>query len=699
MAAREVGTFNHGPISGPVNAGLGAVVVGLLGLVLHLDPWMASMPTILIAVATIYQGRRTRTALELVLFRAGCWVAAGGWTAWLLATGPSMWAAATLISVSAAAAILAPVFSAAPGPQSATAVLTVREAVRTALAEEWRKRILQIAKVEMTVANVAHWPHDTGFTLDLDPPPGSGYTWKMLSAFEQSLAAAAHLKLGCTVRAKVGENQGAILLDVMTVNGLAEEVPFPADYAPTSINNLKDIGVGKDRQPILIDQRQASSVTVGMRGSGKTTVLNTMIGKTAPDTDSRSVVIDLNGGGLAVPWMMAEAMGLVRRSPVMAVGYDVDSALNLAEIFLDVAKDRKTRGASKKAKANVTLLPMTPQEPSYQIFVDEGAEVLGDSIKSVRLKAALEELQRIGRDAGVNVHFSGLRGTGDVIPPGVRKQAAVRVVTKVEDDDEIAYVMGWAGGLSSADLLYPGNGYVRLGTERRAIQYMGYNLLPQQCIDISIATERYQPDLDVRALKIAGSRWAKALEYMRPWLAALVSDDDDEVPPPAVPEDHRTALARAQAAADKLTKRAGIAMLTTKSQEWYDQQFEQVAGNLDTPAPTDAADPSFSDLVQAGIDDYVERNGEPDDGEHPLLAAILEAANKASPKGFIAEFLRDRGPAGAKSKEIGEALAKAGIVVSRDTRQEKLRELVTEGVLLQPGVQGWYVHRDHHAAE
>lgn len=701
MTAREVGTFNHGPISGPINATLGAVLLGLLGLATDMPSPAPLLPTLAAATATYVFGRRLGTAPSIVWFRIGCFLAAGAWVVWLLKGGPeNFWVWTALPSVALAAGILSPAFT----PNAVSAFVDPapdegRAADRSEMAAEWAQRILSLTRYKVKIVGIEAWPDDTGYTFDMDPPPG--VTWKNLAPYGQSLAGAAKLDLGCTVTFRVGVNQGAVLMDVMTVNALAVEAPFPRDYRPTSVNDPKDIGVYKNGQKVYVGFRQDSSLTIGEKGSGKTTVLTTMIGKCATNVDSISVVIDLNAGSLAMPFLYPLAMGVVKKAVIGAVADNVQEGILLVQMLIDIALDRKKSAFEVKRQANATLLPISRTLPAFEVFVDEGAEVVGESGPSYQLRALLEKLQRVGRDSGFNVHFTGLRGTGDVIPPGIRAQSSVRICATVGGDEEIAYVMGWNRNLSSDDLQYPGNAFIRI-KKAPPVQYMGYNLKPDQIVELSSATEHHHPDLDPRALKIAGDRWTKRWHRSRHILISLGMPDDshgdDDAPVSAgkvsgEPLDINSALGAAQAAAEKLMRITGRAAVGKRGQEWFDAQLDQIVDGFEVePASTaPTAEPTFSDLIQAGADDYADRTGTT--GDEALMGAIIEAATNA-PKSFIVAFVHSFGADGVKSGKIGEAMDREGMTVHRDTRQKYLAELVDDGVLCKPGVQGLYVHAD-----
>src|SRR5690606_29790533 len=120
-------------------------------------------------------------------------------------------------------------------------------------------------------------------------------------------------------------------------------------------------------------------LAVGPTGSGKTTFLNVLIAEHLRCVDTILCVIDFNGGGLALPWLLPwrQNPDACPRPAISWVADTPNKALEMTEALLQVAKDRKAAYAHVKLASNSTLLPISAELPQWTVFVDEVAEILG----------------------------------------------------------------------------------------------------------------------------------------------------------------------------------------------------------------------------------------------------------------------------------------------------------------------------------
>lgn len=454
-------------------------------------------------------------------FKAAVALSAGAWATWSTMTGP--WHVANLAIGAGAAivgAMVAPAFvGSGPSHPSVTGSVDPSSASEDVRALEWKDRIERICRIKpVTITSVDDWPNGAGFTLSLRFAPESGDTWKTIDAVGLRLAAAAYLPTGCVIGVAEGDRQGTAVVRVPTVNGLAAEVPMPDDTSPLSIWDEHRVGVNDDTSPALIRLRQEAGLIVSRRGGGKTNTLLRIICNLLRCRDNVTWIVDLNGGGLAVPIMMPYVDGLVQRPPIDWVAYSADEAILMAQVASAIARDRKARYGRLKAKANTDLLPVSPQLPQITIIIDESAEVY---MKAPRAMDALLEVQRIGRAEGVNVIFSALRGTQDTIPVPVRKQATLKVCGVVESDSELEYVLPGTR-FRSADLVYPGTMYMSRGSGGRQIKVD--RVVPSQIAAVVCATEHNWPDVDEPAAVAGGRVYAERQQRLAPWLSVLRGD-------------------------------------------------------------------------------------------------------------------------------------------------------------------------------
>jgi hypothetical protein len=531
----------HGPVAGPAVCFLAALFTVTVAAVIrrqhlaaaNLLPWLPLLPILVAgpAAAAIYViGRRHHAypaSIRFWIYNIG---GAALWAAWV--TGGHGWTwmftVLTLIATGFAMAT-APAF-APPTPPATPPMSPVRREE-----QQWETLIDKICGIQerpgVHVQSVTPWPNRAGYTLPIEFPLGSPHSYRLLQDKATDLAAAKRLPTGCVITATAGAHQGAGLLHVATINDTSV-LDFPTDYSPRSITQQFPIGAYSDRDPTMIEVYQSSAMIAGMRGAGKTVLLNVLTARLLCCTDTIVIHIDLNGGGMSGPWLTPYATGQLDRPPIYWVATNAKEALLVAEVLTAVAKDRKARYQRLRISRNVDVLPVSAELPAIVVIVDEGGEVFGDSApkEARQAAAALRQLQAIGRAECVNVILSTQRGTATYIPSDVRKATALKIVGMVEDDSEVAYVMDWSKGLRVSDINGPDplnpnvspSGYIRYrGSVPRKFRW--YRLLPEQMGQIAVTTQHLRPEMDAAALRIGGDvmaqRWERAAGP--PWAAGI----------------------------------------------------------------------------------------------------------------------------------------------------------------------------------
>ncbi|MFC3504788.1 hypothetical protein ACFOOK_28005 [Micromonospora krabiensis] len=468
-------------------------------------------------------------------FRLAAGLAAGAWTTWSTVTGP--WNIVNLVAGAGAALFgmaTAPAFIGddAPTAQPQGAQANTQPPVPAGRRGQWKALIERIARVQPVVITAdPDWPNGAGFTLHVVFSAGSGDSWTNIRDAAGRLAAAAQLPKGCAISVEEGDLQGTAIVRVPTLYALAGELPLPDETSVLSIWDDLPVGVNEDTTPAMVNLRQASGLFVGRRGGGKTNLLKVLIGQLLRTRDSVVWVADLNGGGLAVPFMLPYAKGEVQQPPIDWVAATAEEVVLMAQVAAAIAKDRKARYAALTAESGGDLLPVTRDLPQITIVVDESAEV-DDDREAREAMDALLRVQRIGRAEGVNVLFSALRATQDTIPVSVRKQSSLKLCGPVEDDTELEYVLPGAR-VRSADLVHPGTFFLRRGDQGASVrQVKVFRTLPDRIRRIVLATDGRHPEVDPAGQQVGAKVYGSRMLRLRPWLSRLAGRQVD-VPVPA----------------------------------------------------------------------------------------------------------------------------------------------------------------------
>lgn len=542
----------HNVVTGTVNTAGGLMATSMVGSLAQLPPFWAAAAAGVGAVAHSVAAATGDTSRAGILARAAAWAGGGGWLTYSLATSPwSITSAASLATLSVAGGVTASVLKAA-GARKDVAQRRVRLAsARARAADDWETRIERVCGIKgAEIIGVEHWETGTGYSLDVNLPAG-GQNWRDLNNAAARLAADADLPEGCGVEVTPGTTRRAAIVHVSTVNALAEEAPYPGEATPLSINNPLPLGVHRDGTEAGISLRQDTGIMVGQKGGGKTNQLQVINAGLVRCTDTLVWHIDLNGGGMSLPWIWPWHDGQADVPAIDWVASTPDEAQRMTEAALRIAKGRKVAYRKLRRQAGDDKLPVSPQVPQIVIVIDECAEVIGENTKHRQVANNLEELQRIARAEGVNLVFCGLRATTDVIgSTAILKQARARIGMRMQDPEELNYLFGWGCKATPEDIPYPGCGLYLQDSTGQPRPFKGYRLVGQALEDIAIAAAGLRPALDAPSVDLAGpdytTRWSRA--------AHLFTDDSgtdtDDLPAPRTPLDQ---LAEAGAVFKRVT--------------------------------------------------------------------------------------------------------------------------------------------------
>lgn len=523
----------RGPVSGACQGALALAAVATVADLAAIHPLWGGVATTAGAVATVMRSAHLAHPPAGVLYRLGCWLGAGGWLTYTMAAG--LWSQAAWVALGVGAGIagmLSPLGrpSCRPGAAGvAGRALMLSRTARTG--EDWERRVQRVCRIRVAVTNVVAWPTRCGYDVHLELP-GAGSTRAQLMTAADALATDARLPHGCGVEVAPGAHRGAVVLRVATVNRLEHDVDYPADHRARSILEPVAIGEYRDGSTAAVPLREASALVTGQKGSGKTTTLHALTAGVGLCRDAIVWHVDLNGGGMSQAWLHPWLEGDCSRPAVDWAAASPEEALTIAQTGLAIAKDRKKSTRALKIKANASLMPVSPDLPEIVILVDEGAEALSPTNRDPVLRGlreALEEIQRIGRNEAVNVIFSSLRATQDMISANVRKQSAVRVGMYVTDEEELAFLFGWNKGLSLADLPGVGCGFVQDG-QSPPRPFRAYYMRPGDVVDAAHAVARTRPELDAAARRIAGRAYDGRYERMRAAFTDLDDERQEELP-------------------------------------------------------------------------------------------------------------------------------------------------------------------------
>lgn len=379
---------------------------------------------------------------------------------------------------------------------------------RTPRGTTYQEALRAVTKLkDITVTSWEPWANKTdGLRLFVELPADQGTTLTDLAQKTDSLAHACRLPDGCAIRVLKSHTQGIVVVDVMLRNTLAEGSPVHVEpTTPASINDDFPVLQTPRGDLLSICLRITSMIVGGTTGSGKTTLLHRIIMWLARCTDAVLWVVDLNGGGVADPWISPWAEGRASKPVVDWIADSEEEAAVMVAVARAIAVDRKGNPEAKRRKreANEMVLPVAPDMPAVIVLTDEGGEVRqAASIFGQLAGQGISRLAQIGRAEGVRTIMSVLRATADLLDKGLRVVTAIRLCLRMEEHDEYTHVLGSNPGKIELEGA-KGAGFLRTEQITRPVLGRTVNIDLAGIDRHAVATADLRPVLDTYALAAA----------------------------------------------------------------------------------------------------------------------------------------------------------------------------------------------------
>ncbi|MET8445635.1 hypothetical protein ABZV28_32915 [Streptomyces sp. NPDC004981] len=671
----------HGPVTGALSATTGALAVATTGAATSMPPAWALTVGAAGAIGHTISSLRQRLSARTIAMRSASWLVGAGWTTWAMTSGPLTWAALgslATIGVGIGAAARTTLLHEEARELEAIAaderqVARELSAERRAIAAEWVDRVQRVCHITLRVVAVETWPTGTGFTIDAELPAG-GTTYDRIAQHSAALSADARLPHGCTAVATQGIDQGRVLIDVTTVNVLAEERTYPSDYTPLSIYTGIPWGYRTNAEEICVFLREQCALVVGPTGSGKTNMVHVILAGFARATDVLTWVIDLNAGSAGLPWVRPALD--TNGAPVEGVRPGIDwlastyeEAVLMLDAALAVGLRRKVAYQDLMAQANTDQLPIGAKIPQIMLVIDEGAEILTSLDRRMKdLAKKILEVIRMLRAMGVRTVLTALGATGSVLGNlMIRREAKARVCLtggEVEGMD-LSKVFPGARGLRPDQAPYKGAGF--MGTpESAAALFKVWRILPNQIRDIVHATTNIHPTLDAISSQAAGPAYATRWDPDRTaWMRDTnhtphtVADDQ----PAATGGGLNLSALRGESAEEALARK-------------FRQQIDAEFATFTQPATSQ--EPNTGRPAPAGLN-----------------LSALQPEDNAARQAALALLLA-AGPDGTGASAIARALAEEH-GTTRQTVVGWLKTWTEDGTAVRvgTGTKTRYVHRNH----
>ncbi|MFB6392657.1 hypothetical protein [Polymorphospora lycopeni] len=287
----------------------------------------------------------------------------------------------------------------------------------------------------------------SGFSLLMRLPENGKLTYARLATYAENIEISASLPTGAVTFERATTDQGRALarevwIHVDVEDVLSQRIDMPDEHTPLSINNAFPIGKYADGETIYLKLREIAALIVGVRGRGKTNLLNVIIHQLSRCTDVTLWMIDLKGGRAVKPWLRPWLEGKVKRPVLDWVATDRIEAHRMLAGARGLIDQRGQTGAGG------SKIKPTRELPAVIVIADEVAAVVGarSGPKSVRdgegetsavLAGILTGCIQLGRSEAVDFILATQRSTVTMTGNGdLKSQCELRIglgVTNPQD--------------------------------------------------------------------------------------------------------------------------------------------------------------------------------------------------------------------------------------------------------------------------
>jgi hypothetical protein len=451
---------------GPVGAG---AVYGLGALAATTHPKVFAAAVVAVAAA----GCVVLAALFTVgpTARAGWWSACGAvaacWVGYAAVAGPWSWVAVAGLLVPTA--VLMKLWSVVRAHEREMAEAEQRRKAESGLALERKKWPVLLARIgHEGVMFVRREDTLCGYSVLLSLPATGHVTYSKLASSREKLEVAARTRHG-SLRFERGQAAHEVILHVAERDVLAETIPLPAGSGRLTITKPIEIGVHEDGQACTLTLREVASLIVGLRGSGKSNLLNVLIAQLARCEDVLIFVIDQKGGRMAAPWLEPWLAGKTR-APVIDW---LATTREEAEVMLRACL-RGIDARSRSGSGGEKIVP-SARQPAVMLIVDEAAVIFGlgtggprstlEGTTNTQLAALGTQITMLGRSEAIDPVFATQRGTVTMTGSGdLKSQCGLRIGLGVASENDARLIIPDDVHIAAdlATLAHPGSGIVQI---------------------------------------------------------------------------------------------------------------------------------------------------------------------------------------------------------------------------------------------
>lgn len=343
-----------------------------------------------------------------------------------------------------------------------------------------------------------------GSTLRLGLPRDGSITYPRLEGLVEELVTAANVRTGSLLFERDLERGAEVLLHVMERDALIETIPLPFDRGPKSIHQPIELGRYADGQVALLTFREIAVMLVGLKGSGKSSLINTGLAHLTGCEDAVVWMIDLKAGETVTPWMLPFLEGTTGRCAIDWVATTEDEA----EAML-TALNAAIRGARGRGKGVRGKVKPTRDKPSIILVVEEASLVTGvGKYQNTKRAGLLQDAVNTGRSSACDALVCSQRATVTMLGNGdMVSNLDVRIGMGVTDRQEASMVMpsgAWSAVLARipVDKPHRGSFLMQDDNEPRLMPAKAYWVDEDLIPGMAVTNSGYRPDVDAETVEL-----------------------------------------------------------------------------------------------------------------------------------------------------------------------------------------------------
>lgn len=337
---------------------------------LRLPWWMLTTGVFAAAVAGLLATAMITAAGIPIAFAAAAGLLAVSWTAHAAVTTP--WSVASVFTLVIPAVGLGILYPVVRGHHLHALAAARREAELARLASEARKWPDLLARLGAKgVTQAESVETRSGHTYRLGLPTSGKVTFATLEGLCDKLEAAARLRDGA-IRFERGAHAGEAFMHVAENDILEQVIPYPHDLSDLTVNEPFPVGLEEDGSLADVLMREICELIVGIRGAGKSNLVNVHIAQLGRCVDVVMFMIDMKGGRAAMPWIRPWLEGRSPRPVIDWVATTRDEAERMLGALLRAIDARSVSG-----EGGEKITP-SAEIPAVILIVDELAVIFGE---------------------------------------------------------------------------------------------------------------------------------------------------------------------------------------------------------------------------------------------------------------------------------------------------------------------------------